>query len=98
MGTATLFMFLGIVLIAVAIVGAIWFYENVLDDCDGITAALSAILFVVMIAIGVASSFGALDKANSKIETKTVIVPDTLVFSKNGVADTTYVYNRPVKK
>ena len=91
-------MLLGVILIIIGIGGLAYFLANELFDSDPLIVVGFTLALMATLGGGLACCFGAVDVAGEKIETKTEIVPDTLVFSKNGVADTTYVYNRPAEK
>ena len=90
-------MLAGIVVIVIAVIGAVCVGHEIDEHTDGTYLVAVALICALAIAFGLSLCFGAIDTAGSKIESKTVIIPDTLVVSKNGVADTTYIYNRPKK-
>lgn len=89
--------FLGTVVIVLAIVLLIRFFEE-LEDLDGLEISVTTLLLIALFTVGIVLEIAGIDHAGSKIETKEIIAPDTLVFTKNGVSDTTYVYNRPIIK
>jgi len=87
--------FLGTVVIVLAIVLLIRLFEE-LEDLDGLAISVTTLLLIALFTLGIVLEIAGIDHAGSKIKTKEIIVPDTLVFTKNGVSDTTYVYNRPI--
>lgn len=89
--------FLGTVVIVLAIVLLIRFFEE-LEDLDGLAISVTTLFLITLFTVGIVLEIAGIDHAGSKIETKEIIAPDTLVFTKNGVSDTTYVYNRPIIK
>ena len=89
--------FLGTAVIVCVIILFIRLFEE-LEDLDGGVVAGTTVLLMLFLALGIVLEIAGIDNAASKIETKEIIAPDTLVFTKNGVSDTTYVYNRPIIK
>ena len=89
--------FLGTVVIVLAIVLLIRLFEE-LEDLDGLAISVTTLFLITLFTVGIVLEIAGIDRAGSKIETKEIIAPDTLVFTKNGVSDTTYVYNRPIIK
>ena len=89
--------FLGTAVIVVVIVLLVRLFEE-LEYLDGAEIAGSTVMLMTLLAVGIAIEIAGIDYAGSKIETKEIIAPDTLVFSRNGASDTTYVYNRPIIK
>ena len=92
-----LLSFLGTAIIVCVVILLIRLFEEV-EDLDGGVIAGTAVLLMTFLALGIVLEIGGIEHAGSKIETKEIIAPDTLVFTKNGVSDTTYVYNRPIIK
>lgn len=88
---------LGTAVIVCVVIALVRLFEE-LEDLDGPTIAGTTLLLMTLLVIGVGLEIAGIEHAGSKIETKEIIAPDTLVFSKNGVSDTTYVYNRPIIK
>lgn len=92
-----LLSFLGTAIIVCVVILLIRLFEEA-EDLDGGVIAGTAVLLMTFLALGIVLEIGGIEHAGSKIETKEIIAPDTLVFTKNGVSDTTYVYNRPIIK
>ena len=90
-------IFLGTAVIVCVVILFIRLFEE-LEDLDGAMIAGTTLLLMTFLILGVGLEVAGIYRAGSKIETKEIIAPDTLVFSKNGVSDTTYVYNRPIIK
>lgn len=88
---------LGTAVIVCVVILLIRLFEEI-EDLDGGVIAGTTVLLMTFLVLGIGLEVGGIQKAGSKIETKEIIAPDTLVFSKNGVSDTTYVYNRPIIK
>lgn len=92
-----LLSFLGTAIIVCVVILLIRLFEEA-EDLDGGVIAGTTVLLMTFLALGIVLEIGGIQQAGSKIETKEIIAPDTLVFTKNGVSDTTYVYNRPIIK
>ncbi len=52
-------------------------------------------LLVVMLTVCLICIMGTIMQSNKTYKSKSVIIPDTLIITNNGISDTTFIYKRP---